>query len=80
MNSPDSTSYKATGNGRSFVIQFDSPEVGYYLYVFDESGRCTHDYLQDTLQAAIECATELFAVPANAWLPDPPTSSDTKTS
>ncbi|HBM90641.1 MAG TPA: hypothetical protein DD400_02005 [Rhodospirillaceae bacterium] len=39
---------------------------GYYLYVW-ENNRCTYDYLQDTLEIAIEQAEEDFGVPKNAW-------------
>ncbi len=42
------------------------PSVGFYLYVF-QNGKCIHDYLQDTLELAIEFAWEDFGVPKNAW-------------
>jgi hypothetical protein len=42
------------------------PLVGFYLYVF-ENGKCIRDYLQDTLELAIEFAWEDFSVPKDAW-------------
>jgi len=39
---------------------------GYYLYVCEEN-RCTYDYLQDTLEIAIEQAKDRFGIPPNAW-------------
>jgi hypothetical protein len=56
---------EATHGGRRFTIEEDST-VGYYLYIFDGQ-RCTHDYLQDTLEAAKEFALEEFGVPEDAW-------------
>lgn len=50
---------------RHFVIEHD-PSAGFYLYVF-EGGRDTHDYLQDTLEAAMEMAEEDFRVPRSEW-------------
>jgi hypothetical protein len=50
---------------RYYEIKHD-PSVGFYLYVF-ENGKCIHDYLQDTLDLAMECALEDFGVPKNAW-------------
>ena len=39
---------------RHCEIEHDSA-VGFYLYVF-ENGKCIRDYLQDTLEVAMECA------------------------
>ena len=50
---------------RYYKIKHD-PSVGFYLYIF-ENGKCIHDYLQDTLELAIECAWEDFGVRKNAW-------------
>jgi hypothetical protein len=55
----------AVKGSREFRIIADA-SVGFYLYVFEEE-RCTHDYLQDTEEKAIECAAELFGVPTNEW-------------
>jgi hypothetical protein len=56
---------KATYNGLRFEIEADST-VGFYLYVFD-GDKCTHDYLQDTLDFAKQYALDQFGVPLNAW-------------
>lgn len=58
-------SLEATHGGRRFTIEHDSA-VGFYLYVFDGE-RCTHDYLQDTLDLAKQFALEEFDVPHDAW-------------
>lgn len=50
---------------RHYEIKHD-PSVGFYLYVFD-GNRCIRDYLQDTLEIAIECAWEDFGLPKDAW-------------
>jgi hypothetical protein len=39
---------------------------GFYLYVYD-GDLCTHDYLQDTLQIAINLAFDEYNVPKDAW-------------
>lgn len=44
----------------------NDPSVSFYLYVF-EGDKCMRDYLQDTLEIAIECAWEDYNVPKNAW-------------
>jgi hypothetical protein len=50
---------------RRYEIKYD-PSEGFYFYVFENS-KCIHDYLQDTLELAIECACEDFGVPKEAW-------------
>lgn len=50
---------------KRYEIKYD-PMVGFYLYVF-EGDKCIHDYLQDTLDLAMECAWEDFGVPKSAW-------------
>lgn len=50
---------------RYYVIKQD-PSVGFYLYVF-EGDKCIFDYLQDTLELAMESAWEDFGVPKDAW-------------
>jgi hypothetical protein len=44
----------------------NNKEYGFYLYVF-ENGQGTHDYLQDSLEAAQDFALEKFQVPLQAW-------------
>jgi hypothetical protein len=50
---------------RRFRIVHDTA-AGFYLYVYD-GARCTHDYLQDTLDDAREFAREEFGVPVQSW-------------
>lgn len=50
---------------RHYEIKQD-PYVGFYLYVFEDN-KCIRDYLQDTLDIAMECAFEDYGVPKNAW-------------
>lgn len=48
-------------------IKKDS-KVGYYLYIYDiKTGRCVADYLQDSLDAAIEQAEDEFNIPKELW-------------
>ena len=54
-------------NNQTFEIIEDLPEVGFYLCVFDNNGKKTHDFLQDTLQMAKECAPKEFGVPRDSW-------------
>lgn len=56
----------AVSGSREFKIVADKPDIGFYLYVFEEK-KCTHDYLQDTEEKAKECAKELFGVPMSGW-------------
>jgi hypothetical protein len=52
-------------NYQRYEIKHDR-SVGFYLYVF-KGDRCVCDYLQDTLELAMECAWEDFGVPKEAW-------------
>ena len=56
-----------------FEIVEDKPEVGFYIWRYDlAKGRSTHDYLQNDLDIAKECALEEFGIPPEAWrVPDP---------
>jgi len=64
MNQPRQK-LQAEHDGRRFRIVHD-PQAGFYLYVYD-GARCTHDYLQDTLDRAREFAREEFGVPVQSW-------------
>ena len=57
--------FQAEHGGQRFRIVHD-PQAGFYLYVYD-GARCTHDYLQDTLDDAREFAREFFGVPVRSW-------------
>lgn len=54
-------------NNQTFEIVEDLPEVGFYVYAYDSQGKNTHDYLQDNLQKAKECALKQFGVPLDSW-------------
>jgi rhodanese-related sulfurtransferase len=70
MNSTLSTKEQvletATLGNRKFEIVFGGEGIGFYVYVF-EGGRCTHDYLQDTVELAKSFAEEEFKVTINSW-------------
>jgi hypothetical protein len=53
---------------RNFEIRHD-PLAGFYLSVF-EGVNCVADYLQDSLELAMDMAFEDYAVPRNAWEKD----------
>ncbi|APZ95972.1 hypothetical protein Fuma_05635 [Fuerstiella marisgermanici] len=47
-------------------------DVGFYVIRYaDSTDKSTYDYLQDTLEMAMECAHEEFAVPIGSWTPVP---------
>jgi len=56
----------AENNIRNFRIEEDYPEVGAYLYVY-ENGKCIYDYLQDSVKDCIEFALEEFGLPLDSW-------------
>lgn len=58
--------FEAEYKGLKFRIEEDYPEIGAYLYVF-ENGKCTNDYLQNTILECKEFALELFNVPMDIW-------------
>jgi hypothetical protein len=63
----DQVRLKATSAGKeqSFLIEEDV--AGFYVYVFDSQGRCTHDYLQDSLELAMAFVEEEFGVAHEEW-------------
>lgn len=58
--------YESIQDSRIFKIEEDYPEVGVYLYVY-ENGRCTCDYLQDNIAMCKKFAFEEFNVPIDSW-------------
>ncbi|WP_421977250.1 hypothetical protein [Roseivirga seohaensis] len=58
---------KISFNGLDFVIEEDYPEVGVYLYVY-QNGKCIRDYLQNSIEACKEIALENFDVPIEKWV------------
>jgi hypothetical protein len=58
--------YETTFQDKLFRIEEDNPEVGVYLYVYEDS-KCIYDYLQDSIKDCMEFADEEFGVPINSW-------------
>ena len=58
----------ADRDGCHFQIQGVHGE-GFYVCRFDRSSHSTHDYLQDTLPLAKQCALEEWGVPQDGWKP-----------
>jgi len=54
--------YKAERKGRTFIIKEDLPGI-----VYDERGKCTFDFLQDTLEICKKIALDRFLVPIYHW-------------
>ncbi|MBK8574587.1 MAG: hypothetical protein IPN90_02530 [Elusimicrobia bacterium] len=59
----------STVGERKFVIQQDRPEVGFYLFVY-ENNKCVQDHLQDDLETVKRFALEEFSVPYESWRPE----------
>jgi hypothetical protein len=60
------TLLRAVQGTRRFEIASDGSPVGFYLFVY-EGTRCTHDYVQETIESAKESAVEQFGVPLESW-------------
>jgi hypothetical protein len=58
--------FKTEFNGMLFEIEEDLPEVGAYLYVY-ENGLCTRDDLQNTINDCMEIALEMYGIPLEVW-------------
>ena len=56
----------ARHNGNLFEIVPDEPDVGVYLYVYDNS-LCIRDVLQNDAKTCIEIAFEDYGVPRDVW-------------
>jgi len=56
----------ARHNGKLFEIVPDEPDVGVYLYVYDNS-LCIRDELQNDVKTCIEIAFEDYGVPRDVW-------------
>jgi hypothetical protein len=53
-------------NEMKFIIEEDNPDVGFYLYVYQD-GRCINDYLQNDLKTAKQFAFDKYNVPVDEW-------------
>ena len=58
--------FEAEHNGIKCIIEEDLPEVGVYLYSY-ENGKCIRDDLQNTIKDCMEIANEYFQIPLNSW-------------
>jgi hypothetical protein len=47
--------FEANHKDKKFIIEESLPDVGFYLYVYDNDS-CTHDDLQDTIEYCKEDA------------------------
>ena len=64
-----------TYNGNEFKIIPDNPDVGVYLYVYDD-GRCVRDELQNDVETCKEIAFEDYGVPKDVWRKDQSKSAE----
>ena len=60
----------AENNGLRFEIVKDNPDIGYYLYVYDEE-RCIRDYLQNDEDTCKQVALEEYGVEPSSWTDKP---------
>lgn len=58
--------FEVEHNNLTFRIEEDYPEVGVYLYVFDNSN-CIKDFLQNDIQTCKELAYQEYQVPLDKW-------------
>jgi hypothetical protein len=58
---------QAKHKNQTFEIIEDLPEVGFYLYIYDENNKCVADYLQNTEKDVKEFALKEFGVPLKSW-------------
>lgn len=57
---------EAEHNNKKFIIEEDYPEVGCYLYIY-ENGECIKDFLQDNVLICEQIAFEYYGVPLDKW-------------
>ena len=73
---PEKTEIMLTAihKGNKFEIVQDKPEVGVYLYVYDDD-RCIRDELQNDIETCVEIAFEDYGVPKAIWKSNPTDSA-----
>ncbi len=59
--------FNAEHNQLTYKIEEDIPEVGAYLYVFNNNS-CVNDFLQNTIQDCKNFALDEFGVPLDKWV------------
>jgi hypothetical protein len=57
--------FNTTAGIRAEIVE--DKNAGFYLYIYDDSGKCIADYLQDSLQFAKEQAAEDYDLDVNSW-------------
>jgi len=55
--------YQLESKEKRYIIEEDLPDVGWHLYVFDSSGKCIADYLQNNFEIVVEFAEAEFKIP-----------------
>lgn len=63
---PNNNIYESVQGNHIFQIVEDSPEIGVYLYLY-ENGRCVADYLQSDIDHCRDFAFEEYDVPIDSW-------------
>ena len=58
---------KVTFESCTYEILEDLPEVGFYLYKYNQDGKCDYDTLQNTFETCVDVAYEEFNVPKSLW-------------
>jgi len=69
--------YESIRGNRVFKIEEDYPEVGVYLYVY-ENEHCIKDYLQNDIDICKAIALEEYSVPIDSWLLTKPAGAGPK--
>ncbi len=59
----------AEHNNKKFFIEEDYPEVGCYLYIY-ENETCIKDYLQNDIETCKKIAFEEYGVTQDKWRDD----------
>ncbi len=59
--------FEAAHNNLVLKIEEDYPEVGAYLYVY-EDGICVRDFLQNDIDTCKDLAYEEYQVPLDKWI------------
>lgn len=59
--------FEVKHNNLVFKIEEDYPEVGVYLYVY-ENGNCIRDFLQNDINTCKDLAYEEYRVPLDKWV------------
>jgi hypothetical protein len=58
--------FEVEHNGLMFQIEEDFPEVGVYLYVY-QNEECIKDFLQNSIDVCKRLALEDYGVPLEKW-------------